>query len=78
MSLSLHVSVPTCLCLYMSLSLHVSVPVELLLQQVQSVVQLGALPAADIVERGGGWQAAARQLLVLTTAPTLPPETEDI
>lgn len=59
-----------------------SVPVELFLQQVQACVQLAALLATQAVHRGveGWWggQAAARNLLVLTTPPTLPPEVKDV
>lgn len=58
------------------------VPVELFLQQVQACVQLAALLAAQVVQRrveGWGWgQAAAGNLLVLSSPPTLPPETKDV
>lgn len=58
------------------------VPVELFLQQVQARVQLAALLAAQAVYRRvegrRGRQATAGNLLVLATAPTVPPETEDV
>lgn len=57
-------------------------PVELLLQQVQTCVQLVALlPAQAVQRRVEGrrrGQAAAGDLLVLTAPPALPPETEDV
>lgn len=58
------------------------IPVELFLQQVQACVQLVALLPAQALQRRvegrRGGQAAAGNLLVLTTPPTLPPETKDV
>lgn len=58
------------------------IPVQLFLQQVQARVQLVSLLSAQAVQwrvkgRWGG-QAAAGNLLVLTAAATLPPETKDV
>lgn len=57
-------------------------PVELFLQQVQACVQLVALLSAQAVQRRvdgrGGGEAAAGNLLVLTTTPTFSPETKDV
>lgn len=58
------------------------VPVKLFLQQVEARVQLAALLAAQAVQRcaegWGGGEAAAGNLLVLTTPSIFPPETEDV
>lgn len=57
------------------------VPVELLLEQVEARLHLGALASAHGWQRdaegGMSWDGAAWQLLVLP-APALPPEAEDV
>lgn len=57
-------------------------PVELFLKQVQTRLQLVALLSAQAMQRcvgrWGGVQAAAGDLLVLTTSSALSPETKDV
>lgn len=67
---------------YISLRRGRTTPVKLLLQQVKARVQLAALLSGQAVKRCAekwwGGHAAAGDLLVLPSSPTLSPETEDV